>query len=333
MAYSGTTIRIPSRSNVLRMPSPTDGICESNMKANKRVSDLAAAFRASFKPTYHAKRRASDLKLAVDTKKAVNLEHRHVSAIPLPIIISDPSPQPEASSSVFRPLPPIPVAAAAVDQGAYPDVPQEVENIEDTEVNPSFLRTSSNRPHGARIQHPTGRPSLRCIIPVNLNVVHAEISKFSADSEFSAVSLSSAIPEVILGSPIVQGGRPINMDVNSPRPHRAYPIAVPEDMTRRMSWGCGEMEQTTIAISLPTPTSSPGSSTGPKTPDVDFIPKVSIKRKSDTDELEETNSQDRLSHNPVLEKRPKFERKEWTIEHQTQRRYNTRSVSAARRQL
>lgn len=55
-------------------------------RANSRYADIASRIRASLRPTFHARKRAAELRLGVDIGKAVRCEQRQVSIVPLPVL-------------------------------------------------------------------------------------------------------------------------------------------------------------------------------------------------------------------------------------------------------
>lgn len=55
-------------------------------RANSRYTDIASRIRASLRPTFHARKRAAELRLGVDIGKAVRCEQRQVSIVPLPVL-------------------------------------------------------------------------------------------------------------------------------------------------------------------------------------------------------------------------------------------------------
>jgi len=61
-------------------------------RANSRYTHIASRIRASLRPTFHARKRAAELRLGVDIGKAVRCEQRQVSIVPLPVLDLDTSP-------------------------------------------------------------------------------------------------------------------------------------------------------------------------------------------------------------------------------------------------
>ncbi|EAU93239.2 hypothetical protein CC1G_11221 [Coprinopsis cinerea okayama7 len=175
--------------------------------ANARTHALITHLRQTFPPrTYRAKRRAMGLNLRVDTIKAVNLDHRQVSVVPLPVIVTDPSP--------------VPLPSGKRQVGALQGMPVDVEEEEEEgqgvldfrNVVASTSKDNIANPiqatQGAQIQRPSNRPSLRCVIPITIvdtrgyqldSTVSSTSSngglrsRFSSDTEYSDISLNSSL--------------------------------------------------------------------------------------------------------------------------------------------
>jgi len=55
-------------------------------RANAHYSHIASLFRVSIHPTHHARKRAAALGLTVSIQKALNLDPKQISTIPLPVL-------------------------------------------------------------------------------------------------------------------------------------------------------------------------------------------------------------------------------------------------------
>ncbi|KAG2023672.1 hypothetical protein CC2G_001303 [Coprinopsis cinerea AmutBmut pab1-1] len=245
--------------------------------ANARTHALITHLRQTFPPrTYRAKRRAMGLNLRVDTIKAVNLDHRQVSVVPLPVIVTDPSP--------------VPLPSGKRQVGALQGMPVDVEEEEEEgqgvldfrNVVASTSKDNIANPiqatQGAQIQRPSNRPSLRCVIPITIvdtrgyqldSTVSSTSSngglrsRFSSDTEYSDISLNSSLrhTDVESAGPAPGSGSPNRCSIPSTsgptqghsrsvsvpsalhvRPRPVQALHVPQDVGRPMSWGCGEVK-------------------------------------------------------------------------------------------
>ena len=61
-------------------------------RANTHYSHIASIFRMSIHPTHHARKRAAALKLTVSIQKALKLDPKQISTIPLPVLDTAHSP-------------------------------------------------------------------------------------------------------------------------------------------------------------------------------------------------------------------------------------------------
>ena len=80
--------------------SYSSNLLEILRRANARYSRIAATLRLSIHPTHHARKRATALKLTVSIQKALKLDPKQISTIPLPVIDRAISPPTELSKAV-----------------------------------------------------------------------------------------------------------------------------------------------------------------------------------------------------------------------------------------
>lgn len=229
-------------------------------RANSRYTDVASRIRASLRPTFHARKRAAELRLGVDIGKAIRCEQRQVSIVPLPVLDLGTSPV----TGTIEPIVPI------------------------------ICNGNSNSKK---------RPVLRCAIPTH-PVIHQPRQLASSISRYRLVTDGRPFPPHHLPSSPVDN-----------TPVEATPIGDEEintslfvDVKGLISWNftntdVSSASSTESRLTFPSSCSSSASETnGPLTPDVyDVYPLlIRTKRKS-------ANAADV----DTLEKRPKFEKKEW----------------------
>ena len=88
------------------IPSPalsfshSSNLLEILRRANAHYSRIAAAIRVSVHPTHRARKRATALKLTISIQKALKLDSKQISTIPLPVIDQVISPPPIDLSTV-----------------------------------------------------------------------------------------------------------------------------------------------------------------------------------------------------------------------------------------
>ncbi|KAH9487201.1 hypothetical protein JR316_0001270 [Psilocybe cubensis] len=129
-------------------------------RANERVSRLAASMRASLTPTHHARRRARKLQLRVCIDKALKLDPKQISVIPLPVLATPvPLPVPEQ----VQPVAPAPVYAEPVV-------------FRENEISRAAAGRELERLRNIRVSQQLQRPTLRCEIPADAAVASASVS-------------------------------------------------------------------------------------------------------------------------------------------------------------
>ncbi|KAF6765899.1 hypothetical protein DFP72DRAFT_540 [Ephemerocybe angulata] len=265
--------------------SAVTSIVERFRTTNAIYKHRAQTFRVSLRLTSHARHRALLLNLKVDTDKAVKCDQRQVSVIPLPIIDTEPSPLPfqelhwvqedseqtlprsvgSCSSSSSSSSPSASSARDekfedAVDGIRYPDSEVIIDLSQ-------MVRQAAKggEPIMSPIARPQHRPALRCVIPtISLNAPGTVFelspsssqgqqlrSQFSPDTEWSAISLTSAVSssigpkgqrvsDVDDAAPVMQNQAARKSTIIIPAPSARRHQDLPTE-AHRMSWGCGEI--------------------------------------------------------------------------------------------
>ncbi|KAF8168396.1 hypothetical protein B0H34DRAFT_57598 [Crassisporium funariophilum] len=280
-------------------------------RANEHYSRVAASVRSSIRPTYHARKRAYALRLKVSIEKALKLDPAQISTIPLPVLDRGVTHAAAGRSVTVRARPMLRCIIPKYPQsGAAARLEQlhEILSAGSVYSTVSLTDKSSREVQCAPQRALTSRWSTVTDNSEELEVEQEEngityssdyeegmdlaVSPESPDNDVYHVQFTTA-PSAPVAARANGGGRRL-------RPRLDVPIDV-----SRLSWG----SNTSSGSSSGSGSDYSRSSLGPETPPVttEELPTlmIRIKRKSissDTDMVEDT-----------LEKRPKYERKEWLM--------------------
>lgn len=120
-----------------------DGLIHVLRYANFRSSDRAAAFRAFFRPTHHARTHARDLFLTIDIRAAAKLDPRQISSVALPVLDSAPSPSTAEDKLATEPVPRIRIVAPVPRHHCQIEGEDGVKEVMARPVRPKFLSAIS----------------------------------------------------------------------------------------------------------------------------------------------------------------------------------------------
>ena len=151
-----------------------DGLMETLRRANALHSQLAAASRALSHPAHKARKQAKALRLSISVEAASTLNHKYISAIPLPVLELVPSPPPDMDHAIF-----VADATSVVIAAPVPRYPFQIAT------------------HG--LAKTTTRPALRCVIPtitVQEHIVSSVPDLCTLGSKWSASTTGSGETEV-----------------------------------------------------------------------------------------------------------------------------------------
>jgi len=120
-----------------------DGLIHVLRYANSRSSNRAAAFRAFFRPTHHARTHARDLFLTIDIPAAAKLDPRQISSVALPVLDSTPSPSTAEEKLATKPVPRIRIVAPIPRHHCQIEGEDGAKELMARPVRPKFLSAIS----------------------------------------------------------------------------------------------------------------------------------------------------------------------------------------------
>jgi hypothetical protein len=257
--------------------SHSSNLLEILRKANAHHSRVAANIRASIRPTHHARKRATALKLTISIQKALKLDPRQISTIPPPVV-----------DRVISP-PSIDLRSAVVGR----------------ERGLAHTLLKSTLPSQATLFSP------HSCVPLGVqNTSRWSISPSEADSDF-AQELPEDIAvdydrDMLLCSP-TESGESIRFTVELPPQLYSFP---PRYSSNRLDLPPLRQLSSVSDISslgfLGSSSASTSSSHGPRTPqNADGTEKHTIRIKRKSSEMDDD----------MLEKRRKYGQNGWTISH------------------
>ncbi|KAF8809381.1 hypothetical protein BYT27DRAFT_7254521 [Phlegmacium glaucopus] len=286
-------------------PSHSANLLQILRRANAHYSFIASVVRVSIHPTYHARKRAAALRLTVSIQKALNLDPKQISTIPLPVLERVITPPPNLTKVVVgreRELARVghPRTIPSYSRSGTP-------SLSPASVYACVTLTPDSTSKAQRGQSLASRWSMT---PIDTQALPEGVAvSYNADYD----------KDMVLCSP-TEAGQSIRFMVEPASPSNllpdnknkvARPLGIPVDVARPLSSGT----DTSSPGSLSTGSSFTTSSRGPATPcNADGAEKIMIRIKRKSAEMD----------NDTLEKRPKYERKGWAI---SQRKLVQRTIT------